>query len=149
MKQAAVFLLSLCLAGCFFDYFPDPRSRSLTGRTWVLQAITSADSVVFVSPSDTLYRIRFTDDGRVEGRDHCNRCEGTYALSPAGNGSIRLFVHCTEMGCGGGYRLPVPDMAYGAVLVTTSTFHVQGRQLRMLATDLGGNRLVLHHTQGP
>lgn len=112
----AVFFLSAC------DQAELPTSSSDNVGQWELHAFEMGGNIVAISNPER-YTVEFTDDGRVNIRADCNRCNGAYEAS--GSQLTIGPLGCTRAFCG-------PDSffnEYVAALESASSYARSGNEL--------------------
>ena len=113
----------------------------------LLNAVDLADGTTFFPATDSTYRMSFALDGSIDGWDVCNRCAGSFEEQ---GDSTRVFVYCTERGCGCTEQgckphFPLPLMTYGDAFNHAVLFEREDAKLLVHFYDLNGTKHVLRH----
>ena len=107
--------------------------QPLTGKTWTLTSLVSADSVSSV-PAGVVAMLAFAEDGSVDVNPGCNSGGGTYSVD--GDSIAFSDIITTKMACLG----PAMEVENAVLQVLSSdglTFSIDANTLTIKATDVG------------
>ncbi|MEX0720478.1 MAG: META domain-containing protein [Balneolaceae bacterium] len=141
MKNCGLTLLILFVGFAFFgcdvedanldDKVPvEEIKANLTASKWELRSVEEEGYGIFAPENDTMYTINFFDDGSLEGKDACNRCEGNYEIDSSGKLIINEMA-CTEMACHGFQH----TISYAYSLHGENSFSFEDEQLYITLND--------------
>ena len=109
----------------------------LEETTWHLETIESVEgNTISTPPSPEFFWIKLSAEDSINGRDGCNRCQGTYELGSGG--AISFSVGCTEAACG---------IGYGLILNDATTYELKDGQLRIRYNVRGQEGVLVHRAE--
>lgn len=93
MKYIPVFISTIILSGLLFygcdignadsdknDLSAKELKAELIDKVWELRTVEAGGYGIYAPEEDSMYTLRFFEDGSFEGNDCCNKCGGEYRI---------------------------------------------------------------------
>lgn len=121
------------------DKTPEEIKEELTDKNWQLRSIQRDGYSIYAPENDSMYTIRFADDGTIGANDVCNQCGGEYEITPSKQLMLES-IFCTEAACNQfPQKMPFTSVLAGKEL----PFYMQDNYLYVSLKNDGESKLYV------